>query len=1184
MLNACTIIACNYLPFARVLAESFRAHHPEGQFTILLVDDEQRAFTPPAEERVTWRRLSDIGLEAAEIRLLAGIYDVTELATAVKPMLLRKLLDEGRDEVVYLDPDIRIYDSLDEVARLAAAHGIVLTPHTMQPYPKDERQIESFFILAAGVYNLGFIGVGGKSRPFLDWWWDKTRREALIAPTRMMFTDQRWVDFVPSFFEHYILKDPGYNVAYWNLHGRELRAGNDGYLVDGAPLRFFHFSGFDPRKPWLLSKHQGERPRVLLSERPVLAAICDDYRQRLEAYGATANGRQPYGWGRLPSGQPLTPRMRRLYWDAIVEAEQGKGPEPPGPFDVDHPDAFVRWLNTPTRRGPRGVSRFLFSIYEERPDLRVAFPDVGGRDAGAFANWVTSDGIRQEEIPEELLPRRELPASDSSMQTFEEGVNIAGYFRAELGIGEAARQLAAAVEAAGIRLSTKTYDATLNRQSHPFEDRLSAGAAYDINVVCVNADSTPKFAADIGSEFFRGRHTAGYWFWEVEDFPESMHGAFEFVDEVWTASGFINQAIRSVGRKPVFTIPLPVAVPEYGATLDRAYFGLSDAFTFVFIFDFLSIVERKNPVGLIKAFSKAFAPGEGPVLILKSINGHLRLGELERLRAAIGTRSDIRIIDGYYSVEEKNALVGVSDCYVSLHRSEGLGLTMAEAMALGKPVIATGYSGNLHFMTPENSYLVGYHRIDVPPGCGPYPPTTEWAEPDENQAAAFMREVYERPDAAGVKGAKARQDILERHNLQVSAQAVRERVEAIRATRRTQVGTRAAVASIPPPRPMGVEHLEALLGPLSELSTVKLSAEGRPLRGLRLMAQRAFFRVLRPLWFQQHQFYAQVVAAFRLTSAAIRAEERARETVDARVRELMRRVLANRREVDRLRRAFEQLDQARPQPDLQTAESTFQHNAAAHLEALTGAVQKTEQDLADLTARLYASPYMADAARFADRDAERRERLGYRARGDTPTRGFYVGFEDRFRGPEPFVRTRQEPYLELLKGRGHVIDLGCGRGEMLDVLREAGMSATGVDADADMVAVCRAKGHAVVHQDMLAFMRAQEPDSVPAVFSAQVIEHLPFASLKELLDLCRSRLQPGGVFIAETINPHSLEAFKTFSTDLTHQHPIFPEVALTWCELVGFDEAYIFFPTGVGDAKFDRRSQGEYAVVATVKP
>jgi glycosyltransferase involved in cell wall biosynthesis/2-polyprenyl-3-methyl-5-hydroxy-6-metoxy-1,4-benzoquinol methylase len=1207
MLNACTIIACNYLPYARVLAESFRAHHPHGQFTILLIDDEAHAFTPPAEDRILWRRLSEIGLEPGEILRLAGIYDVTELATAVKPVLLRKMLDEGRDEVVYLDPDIRIYDSLDEVARLAAEHGIVLTPHTMQPYPNDERQIDPFFILAAGVYNLGFIGVGAKSRPFLDWWWDQTRREALIAPTRMMFTDQRWVDFVPSFFDHHILKDPGYNVAYWNLHARDVRYEDGRYTVDGAPLRFFHFSGFDPGKPWLLSKHQGDRPRVLLSERPVLARICEEYRERLDVYGSNANGRQPYGWNRLPSGMPMTARMRRLYWEAIKDAEEGKGSEPPGPFDAGGADAFVAWLNTPAKGGPRGVSRFLYSIYEERPDLRMHFPDVGGRDAGAFADWVWSDGVRQEEIPDDLLPNRDPATPPATPVSVEEGVNIAGYFRAELGIGEAARQLAAAVEAAGLPHATTTYDATLNRQSHPFSDRPS-GAAYDLNVVCVNADSTPKFAGDVGPEFFRGRHTAGYWFWEVEDFPKSMHAAFDIVDEVWTATDFIARAVRGAGLKPVYTVPLPVSVPRFSPSLDRAHFGLSDAFTFVFIFDFLSIFERKNPLGLISAFTTAFAPGEGPVLVIKSINGNLRLAQLERLRAAIGDRTDVRIVDGYYTAEEKNALVGVADCYVSLHRSEGLGLTMAEAMALGKPVIATGYSGNLHFMTPENSFLVGYSRARVPPGCAPYPTTTEWAEPDEKEAAALMRDVYERRDAAREKGAIARQDILERHNLQTSAQAVRARVEAIRAERRKRVAVSEAAPPAPPPPPaMGVEHLEALLGPLNELATLRLSADGRPLRGLRLLAQRALFRILRPLWFQQHQFYAQVVGAFRLTSAAIRAEQLAREAVDTRLRELTRRVLSSRREVDRLGRTFEQFERQRRRgsgtavgdiastleaktrelsigiSNLQTAESTFQQNAAAHLEALTVAVQKSEREVADLWARLFASPYMADAARYVDKDSHGRDRLGYRARRDAARRGVYVGFEDVFRGPETLVRARQQPYLPLLAGRAHVVDLGCGRGEMLDLLRDAGVPSTGVDPDADMAAICRAKGHTVVHQDALTFMRGQAPGSLPAVFSAQMIEHLPFTALKELLDLTYTRLQPGGVAIFETVNPHALEAFKTFYTDLTHEHPIFPEVALAWCELVGFDEAYVFFPRGTGDLSRDRQSQGEYAVVATVR-
>ncbi len=1218
MLNACTIIACNYLPFARVLADSFLAHHPDGRFTILLVDDEQRAFTPPSDPRIAWRRLEDIGLDRREIRRLAGFYDVTELATAVKPVLLRRLLDEGSGVVLYLDPDIRIFESLDEAGRLAATHGIVLTPHTTRPYPNDARQIDNFFVLAAGVYNLGFIGVGSSARPFLDWWWEMTRREALIDPTKMMFTDQRWVDFVPSFFDHHILKDPGYNVAYWNLHARDFRSDGGRYVVDGVPLRFFHFSGFDPRKPWLLSKHQGDRPRVLLSERPALAQICREYTTQLEAMGMNANGRPPYGWSRLPSGMPLTARMRRMYWNATVAAEQQKEVEPPpGPFDEEQPDGFVAWLNSPAKGGPRRLSRFLYSIYLDRPDLRTHFPDLHGKDVDAFADWVWTDGVEQEDIPDELLPQRAPAESDATVPAaadLKEGVNIAGYFRAELGIGEAARQLMSAVEAAGIPVATTTYDVTLSRQSHPFE-RSSAGAVYDVNVLCVNADSTPAFARDAGPEFFRNRHTAGYWFWEVEDFPRSMHGAFDIVDEVWTATDFIAEAVRRAGVKPVYTIPLPVSTPQYAAALNRAHFGLPDGFIFVFIFDFLSIVERKNPFGVVKAFTQAFAAREGPTLVLKSINGHLRLSELERLRAAAGGRPDVRIIDGYYTAEEKNALVGAADCYVSLHRSEGLGLTMAEAMALGKPVIATGYSGNLHFMTPANSFLIDYSRVSVPKGCDPYPTTTHWAEPDLLQAAALMREVFERPEAAQARGQRARQDILQRHDLQTSARAVQERVAEIRQARRSRVmapqpaATRGAAAQ----PAVGVEQLEALLAPLSELSTLRLSAQGA-LSGLRLLGQRALFRVLRPMWFQQHQFHAQLVSALRLTAAAIRTEQRARETVDTRLRELTRRVLSSRREVTRLGRTFDQLEQTRrgarsegdrrPSDgkleqlaaaleaktselstgiaDLQSAESIFQKHASAHLEALNGVAQKTEQDLARLSDRLYAVPYMADAARYIEPDAEGRDRLGYSARSAAAAEGFYVGFEALFRGPEDLIRDRQRGYVALLQGRDGVVDLGCGRGEMLDLLRAAGIPATGVDADSDMVQVSRAKGHTVHEQDALAFLRAQPPQSIPALFNAQMIEHLPFAAFKELLELCRSRLRPGGILIAETINPHALEAFKTFYTDLTHQRPIFPEVALACCELAGFDRAYVLFPQGSGDLSADRRSQGEYAVVASV--
>src|SRR4029450_551362 len=194
MLTVCTIIARNYLPYARVLADSFFAHHPDGTFTVLIIDDEARQFASE-DPRIEWRRLSDLGIERAEIHRLAAIYDVVELATAVKPRLLLRLLEEGRDSIVYLDPDILICDSLADLGPLARRHGIVLTPHTLQPFPRDGRRVDGLFVLAAGVYNLGFLAVGGNALAFLGWWWQSTRREALNNVARMMFTDQRWIDF-----------------------------------------------------------------------------------------------------------------------------------------------------------------------------------------------------------------------------------------------------------------------------------------------------------------------------------------------------------------------------------------------------------------------------------------------------------------------------------------------------------------------------------------------------------------------------------------------------------------------------------------------------------------------------------------------------------------------------------------------------------------------------------------------------------------------------------------------------------------------------------------------------------------------------------------------------------------------------------------------------------------------------
>jgi 2-polyprenyl-3-methyl-5-hydroxy-6-metoxy-1,4-benzoquinol methylase len=268
---------------------------------------------------------------------------------------------------------------------------------------------------------------------------------------------------------------------------------------------------------------------------------------------------------------------------------------------------------------------------------------------------------------------------------------------------------------------------------------------------------------------------------------------------------------------------------------------------------------------------------------------------------------------------------------------------------------------------------------------------------------------------------------------------------------------------------------------------------------------------------------------------------------------------------------------------LQTASGTWVTNVAKHLEGLTHVVGQTEQSLATLDHRLFAVPYMTDPDHFLESDEHGRQRLGYSSTNGHHESGFYVGFEDLFRGPQSLIRDRQAVYLPLLRRASNVVDIGCGRGEMLDLLEAAHMPAMGVDIDPDMVAICRAKGHRVEQIDAVQFLRDRGERSLPAVFSAQVIEHLAFEELKAFLTLCRSRLRPGGTVIVETVNPHALEAFKTFYTDLSHQRPIFPEVALALTQLAGFDRAHVVFPLGTGTLIENRQTQGEYAVVATVE-
>ena len=232
-LTVCTIVARNYLAHTRVLAESFRSLHPDGRMVALVFDDLRRDVDPDAEPFEVYR-FDDLRVDLSEFHRTAVIYDVMEFATLLKPWLLEAVLDSGASRALYLDPDVKVYDSLDRLGELAVEHGIVLTPHADAPYPRDGKTIEENTILHAGIYNLGFVGVGPGSRPFLHAWQERIRRESVKSPHDARFVGQRWVDFVPGIFDNAIVRDPEFNVAYWNLHSRSLQRTGARYEVDDA--------------------------------------------------------------------------------------------------------------------------------------------------------------------------------------------------------------------------------------------------------------------------------------------------------------------------------------------------------------------------------------------------------------------------------------------------------------------------------------------------------------------------------------------------------------------------------------------------------------------------------------------------------------------------------------------------------------------------------------------------------------------------------------------------------------------------------------------------------------------------------------------------------------------------------------------------------------------------------------
>jgi glycosyltransferase involved in cell wall biosynthesis len=831
-LAVCTIATKNYLARVRVLARSLQRFHPELPIYLLLADRIDGYFDPAKEP---FQMIEPAQLAVNDLTGLSFQYTQPEFCAALKPFLLSWLFQQGYQKVLYFDPDIKCFADISLLFAALDKASFLLTPHLTTPLADDGLPTERDLMML-GDYNLGFFGIANTpvAGQMLEWWQQRMGKYAIQDHQWGYYLDQRWLDLVPGMFgEVQILRDPGYNVAYWNLGQRQLSCTDGKYLVNGEPLYFYHFSGLRLDNKDAISDRQD---RYVLHDFPCLAELFDDYETELLAAGEVEVANWPYAFDSFANGVPIPPLVREIY------RLMGRRREDFGdPFAVEA-GGYYEWLNAPaigTATTPPLLTSLAYEVYRRRADLHVRYPQVARRDRAAFAAWLAKHGEEDFCLPQPFLDslqavevdetpppppvgrrgrvvgglaqlglgrlarkllgpqlknrlrdrllwgRRAIAVPAETATQIQEdgrrplGANVIGFIFTESGMGEKARGIIKCLEAVGMPVAGTSLDHfTTHRKRNQTCQHISYGNPYPVNLFCINADETPRIFDSLGAEFWANKVNIGYWSWELAVFPPQWQDRFAPYDEIWTPSNFCVSAIASATDKPVIRMPhavemtAPAPVPT--SILDLP----SDTFMFYFMFDYHSFAERKNPLGVLRAFQQAF-PTEADVhLVLKGTDSRANPGYHNRLVSEINN-GRVTVIDSYLDTPVIQGLLARCDCYVSLHRAEGFGLTMAEAMYLGKPVIATAYSANLDFMSPKNAYLVPYTMREIDRDYGPYKKGWQWADPDIAVAVQYMRQVYVDREAAAIIGAAGALTIHHEFSAAAVGAMVKARLEEI---------------------------------------------------------------------------------------------------------------------------------------------------------------------------------------------------------------------------------------------------------------------------------------------------------------------------------------------------------------------------------------------------------------------
>jgi len=756
-----TIGFSNYLNRAKVLFQSLQDEHPESPRFFLALDEPELA-RETLGKLTTVVAIQEIGFTSQEVFSRKTYYTPTELATSVKARLLLSLLRKF-SRVTYLDPDIEVFQKL-EVEEDLFEREILLTPHLVRPIPEDGRELKLGEVQRVGIFNLGFISATRGSEDALQWWDHELQFNGDSRPGES-FTDQKAAEQLVAMSNTGIVRYDGWNVAYWNLHERNLSDIND--------LVFFHFSGFNPAVPNMLTKYYAREGRHRYSQPKWLQGLLSAYSTKCGSTPESSISRSKHNHTYFLD----SPWLRQIIRESHLD-ESGYS-RPPG--DKSN---FSKWLSNPGTGlgGSPTIPPVEMAFYRSRPDLQHVLPGVSEGRPGVsrqVLDWMKHDtGAKKfaQSVFDDLgLPTRDPAEAGEIYSSYEWnrshepkfGVNHVAYFGEKLGLAEASELLAGLIDDSGFPQEKYPIPNAIQRSSKlRFSPKTLGQPLKHLHTILgVNHDQVRDLWDLVGAHSTEGKRI-GYWWWEVNAVTDEHKRAARNFNQIWVGSEFVRSLLQGRLRPPVKLVRLPLNPALDKTHLKHSFRRSSGPITFFHNSSLVSDPERKNPRGVALAYMEAFAQEDGAQLRLHLTGGAetpWTRSALEKILKLTSGRDDILVSTNSMDATDLYREIGSAHCFVSLHRSEGLGLNIRDAIQLGVPVIATEYGGNTDFMKSDTSHLVAYEPVQVR-GSHYYPETAIWAEPNLASAAHFMRAIADNPTEALDKAEKANNYLYQIHN------------------------------------------------------------------------------------------------------------------------------------------------------------------------------------------------------------------------------------------------------------------------------------------------------------------------------------------------------------------------------------------------------------------------------------